>query len=529
MTFRSAGAAADAKVALEGRRFAGAPLRLKLCSKPEDTPTGSTAPPSPPKKVSRGRAPEPGSKLEAIVRKLAQPPPVHSLKKQGGWTDAELLAEAKDIVVADLLEAFQSDIISRLVRGKVQEHLIRWEQGGMQSSRETAPAPEEHVVKAEDAVAAAPTALKSISSLSFAKRRSADTERNGQPRRRSTQARRLASETPSETPSGGHVESDGEAQASIRTYPSKSKMPTRRFPPDEGDSSDPEQAVRRVKDRPKKLASKPKKPTKKAKVHLDYTSSEDDTPVSAAKGGLRAVKEEPMLVDEDALAEVRAVHGSASRATGEMNVDAAGEAFSAGRKARSPSLHALPNDRKPSKVARNAVSVKQPLLPAPPVPVTLDPFDAGIAEDEEDLFYLKLALQRLQLGKELNPTPPASDDEQDPPPKHATGSARTEGFYAITVEEKMANRPASNKAKSAQNGAAASAAAASSVAVSRLARANTRGLVRGMELHKKVTATDTDVLKFNQLKTRKKQLTFARSGIEGYGLFALECVDCPLA
>ncbi|KPV74657.1 uncharacterized protein RHOBADRAFT_36559 [Rhodotorula graminis WP1] len=43
-----------------------------------------------------------------------------------------------------------------------------------------------------------------------------------------------------------------------------------------------------------------------------------------------------------------------------------------------------------------------------------------------------------------------------------------------------------------------------------------------MELHKKVTATDTDVLKFNQLKTRKKQLTFSRSGIEGYGLFALE-------
>jgi hypothetical protein len=35
--------------------------------------------------------------------------------------------------------------------------------------------------------------------------------------------------------------------------------------------------------------------------------------------------------------------------------------------------------------------------------------------------------------------------------KHASGSARTEGFYAITVEEKMANRPASNKAKSTQN------------------------------------------------------------------------------
>ncbi|GAA5875662.1 hypothetical protein JCM3774_002574 [Rhodotorula dairenensis] len=521
ITFRDAGAATDARVALEGRRFAGAPLKLKLCSKPEETPAVPAGPPSPLKTTPRGRAPEPGSKLEAIVRKLAQTPPMQAVKKQSGWTDAELLAEAKDLVVADLLDAFQSDIISRLVRGKVQEHLLRWERGGMQLSRE--PTGGEHVVKAEDAPTAAPAAAKAISSLSFAKRRSAATERTVQPRSRSTHARRLASETPSETPSGGHAEGDGEARATSRTYPNTANVPARRLPPNEGDSSDSEQAaVRRVKERPKKLASKPKKATKKTKVHLDYTSSEDETPAPAAKGGLVAVKEEPMLVDEDAFTDAEAVHASATAASDEMDVDVARETLSTGRQARSPSLHALPRDRKPSKVARKAVPVKQALPAPPPVPITLDPFEAGIAEDEEDLFYLKLALQRLQIGKELNPTPPASDDEQEPAPKHATGSARTEGFYAITVEEKMANRPASNKAKSTQNGAAASAAAASSVAVSRLARANTRGLVRGMELHKKVTATDTDVLKFNQLKTRKKQLTFARSGIEGYGLFSLE-------
>lgn len=153
---------------------------------------------------------------------------------------------------------------------------------------------------------------------------------------------------------------------------------------------------------------------------------------------------------------------------------------------------------------------------------TPDPFDRGLAADEEDLFYVKLAIERNRTGATLHPTPPPSDDEDDPPARHPTGSARTEGYYTISVAEKMANRPTSNKAKAQLD--AALPGAASGVAVSRLARANTRGLVRGMELHKKVTATDTDVLKFNQLRTRKKQLTFSRSGIEGYGLFATECV-----
>ena len=418
-------------------------------------------------------------------------------------------------MIADLLDAFQSDIIARLVRGKVQDHLARWEQGGMQSSLSSNEHAEEEHVKAEG-----PAAVKSISSLSFAKRRPAEVSRNGQASRKPPTVRRLASETPSETPSGGHAESDSNTHADSRRSSIKSKVP--RLPVDEEDSDDDDQAERRVKERPKKPASKPKKAPKKTKVHLDYTSSEDETPVPSAKAGLVSVKEEPSPADELPSTEANGVHPVVNGTGDDMEIDAAGEATTLARESRSPSLHALPSPKKSTKVAREPVHVKRVLPQPPPAPVILDPFDAGIAEDEEDLFYLKLALQRLQIGKELNPTPPASDDEEDPPPKHASGSARTEGFYAITVEEKMANRPASNKAKSTQNGAAANAAAASSVAVSRLARANTRGLVRGMELHKKVTATDTDVLKFNQLKTRKKQLTFARSGIEGYGLFALE-------
>jgi hypothetical protein len=149
---------------------------------------------------------------------------------------------------------------------------------------------------------------------------------------------------------------------------------------------------------------------------------------------------------------------------------------------------------------------------------TPDPIDVGIAADEEDLYYIKLAIERSRRGLSLHPDPPLDFVyEFSPLARHISGAARTEGYYIITGAEKMANRPAADIKTVIE-----APAAASGVAVSRLARANTRGLVRGMELHKKTTATDTDVLKFNQLRTRKKQLSFSRSGIHDYGLFAME-------
>ncbi|SCV72003.1 BQ2448_4697 [Microbotryum intermedium] len=168
--------------------------------------------------------------------------------------------------------------------------------------------------------------------------------------------------------------------------------------------------------------------------------------------------------------------------------------------------------------------------------IPLDPWKDGLAADEEDLYYVKMAIERVRAGAAMHPTPPTSEDEgegegtavnQKPVSvrkTHTTGAAKTEGYYQVSVAEKMANRPAytGSKTKVAATDGVVAPTLASGHSVSRSARANVRGLVRGMELHKKVTETDTDVLKFNQLRTRKKQLTFSRSGIEGYGLFALE-------
>lgn len=53
--------------------------------------------------------------------------------------------------------------------------------------------------------------------------------------------------------------------------------------------------------------------------------------------------------------------------------------------------------------------------------------------------------------------------------------------------------------------------------LSREARSNQRRLLTAFG-----TDTDSDLLKFNQLKFRKKQLKFAKSSIHDWGLFAME-------
>lgn len=59
---------------------------------------------------------------------------------------------------------------------------------------------------------------------------------------------------------------------------------------------------------------------------------------------------------------------------------------------------------------------------------------------------------------------------------------------------------------------------------SRATRVNNRRLaVVGLEMQKKTI--DSDILKFNQLKSRKKQLKFAKSPIHDWGLFAEEHID----
>ncbi|KAL5273069.1 SETD1B family protein [Megaselia abdita] len=108
--------------------------------------------------------------------------------------------------------------------------------------------------------------------------------------------------------------------------------------------------------------------------------------------------------------------------------------------------------------------------------------------------------------------------------KHKTGSARTEGYYKMDSRDKAkykyhhakSHPPASDgSSKAFQEDVAKSVAKFQGA--SREARSNQRRLLTAFG-----SIGESELLKFNQLKFRKKQLKFAKSAIHDWGLFALE-------
>ena len=122
-----------------------------------------------------------------------------------------------------------------------------------------------------------------------------------------------------------------------------------------------------------------------------------------------------------------------------------------------------------------------------------------------------------------------------------TGCARTEGVKKILNSEKSkylphhikvqkAREERQENAKKSGKDAAAAAAEASRLAAeslvakgnSRANRVNNRRFVADLNDQRKTLGQDSDVLRFNQLKKRKKPVKFARSAIHNWGLYAME-------
>lgn len=184
-----------------------------------------------------------------------------------------------------------------------------------------------------------------------------------------------------------------------------------------------------------------------------------------------------------------------------------------------------------------------------------------LLKDEEDLRYLKKVLgqehsavlgdAKLWAWKQKEIKALNSRSDQGPISTatgiegyyvaNSTGCARTEGVKKILESEKSKYLPHRIKvqkareareaqAKNDPNAAAEAAKAAAaarlvSTATSRSNRANNRRLVNDINLQKQsLTAlgTETDAVRFNQLKKRKKLVKFDRSAIHGWGLYAME-------
>ncbi|XP_045454073.1 histone-lysine N-methyltransferase SETD1 [Melitaea cinxia] len=155
--------------------------------------------------------------------------------------------------------------------------------------------------------------------------------------------------------------------------------------------------------------------------------------------------------------------------------------------------------------------------------------------DREDVQFLRRAYEALLAqdaqGYWLNDTHwvdhPPTDLAYAPPRKkskrhanmyedlqsHSSGSARTEGYYKLDARLKAKYKYHHGRAAPPPDDKKAS----KMQLLSREARSNQRRLLTAFG-----TDTDSDLLKFNQLKFRKKQLKFAKSGIHDWGLFAQE-------
>ncbi len=181
-----------------------------------------------------------------------------------------------------------------------------------------------------------------------------------------------------------------------------------------------------------------------------------------------------------------------------------------------------------------------------------DPYEQGVCDDDEDLYFMRLALSRDLYGLDLptepsEPAPPPShqqlhhhphSDVDTPRPfrTHTSGSARTEGYYKISHAEKSAYvaQYASRSTASEVTAKVETPAANQGVTSSRSTRANARRraqdieeinqVQRAMALSKGESAA-TELIKFNQLQTRKKHLRFARSPIHDWGLYAMEKIS----
>ncbi|XP_077571938.1 histone-lysine N-methyltransferase SETD1B-A-like isoform X2 [Stigmatopora nigra] len=150
--------------------------------------------------------------------------------------------------------------------------------------------------------------------------------------------------------------------------------------------------------------------------------------------------------------------------------------------------------------------------------------------DEEDRRLLRWMYERLQERDEEctwlsdsrwidHPLTKATENEEG---RHVTGSARSEGFYKINWREKLEyrHRDRVNQLPTTRSEAASKQGLSTPPAALRAGsgfRSEQRRLLSSF-------GCDGDLLKFNQLKFRKKRIRFSPSHIHDWGLFASETI-----
>lgn len=218
-----------------------------------------------------------------------------------------------------------------------------------------------------------------------------------------------------------------------------------------------------------------------------------------------------------------------------------------------------------SKLVKTNSSPRKKLVTPPPPPEPQSPLNKYISKmtmnlldgndhdidtpiiDDEDLIYLSMAMECLCNGKkpkrvnrvlfnndkfksEDHSDDIEVDDVQEPFVKekktgNSSGSARCQGFYLIPQAEKSQFLAHRNKVLQQEELELQQNAVGPTLSTSRTARIDQRRQMVDTDMIKMSSTSNNDILKFNQLKARKKQMKFAQSSIHDWGLFALEKIE----
>lgn len=147
-----------------------------------------------------------------------------------------------------------------------------------------------------------------------------------------------------------------------------------------------------------------------------------------------------------------------------------------------------------------------------------------LLQDDGHSYWLNAThwLDHCTTDRHLMPPPSKKrkKDSYDELKRHASGSARTEGYYKLDIMDKLKYKHHHLKGHAVNHkndSIVAKNIAAKLLGISREARSNQRRLLTAFG-----ASTESELLKFNQLKFRKKHLKFAKSPIHDWGLFAME-------
>jgi hypothetical protein len=450
-----------------------------------------------------------------------------SLPSTTKWTDSELIEYAEKLIMKDLRAVLQQDILERVVT-----HEIRRVVAEEKSRGKTTNGVDGKVAGDKRAVAAIPqerlgyNLSSSLKGLSFRKQKKRIVEEVKPP---------IVEEVVVESLAAQELEpfrDEPELEERPKKKPKKaiSKVVADEDIESEDDMPAPVVTITFTEETsPRKRAmsvtSQMEEPPKKKSRKAEPKTKDSVLPPKKTKKSKKATKAEQTLTIEELIHEVIPTENDfTAPAVAQVHVTPAYES--------SPSPPLVP-----------VVQLKRNARTSPPLaPKVVDPYDAGVCDDDEDLYFAKLALDEILHGR----APPSQDEgpghpdrpSEGPPPfrVHVTGSARTEGYYKISHAEKSAY-VAQYAVKTTANEAAKEEEQPpqpQTVTSSRSNRANARRRALGLEEINQVQramalskgeSAATELVKFNQLQTRKKQLRFARSPIHDWGLYAMEKIS----